>query len=161
MWVRLPSLAFMSFFDFFRSTKKIEIRNVPKNSEDISSQFFHAVFSVLCEFFENQYAENPHNFSQDSQTFDTFKAIYEWYISINWNDPVPVTAEYSELINRTKYEIINNPDGTQQIVTQSDATSTRRIDVLRYEHMEREQAFWSDANTKMLWVIKNRSNLLI
>ena len=115
----------------FTPSNRLKIRNVPESYADHNERFFHAAFTVLCDFVENERGGeskietdiSKHIESIDPNSSDwmltvqrediaadrTMLELYGWYNSIDWNDPVPMTDEYRSMIEQAEY--VSTPTG--------------------------------------------------
>jgi len=92
----------------FRPWNRLRIRNCPRSFTEPSQRTLHAVFSLLCEYVEEQvfdygtrkcgrdglaarmvwlatYPESQQQFRDEAELL----RLYDWYIDVNWDDPTP------------------------------------------------------------------------
>lgn len=120
--------------DYFRPHNVLKIRNMPKSFVDKDEKVFHCVFSVLCDFVEKEH-HGPEKYKEYIDMLGVFTEeqkneknneiwiehskrqaiehqkvldLYNWYISIDWKDPIPfdwATSSNEECQNQCKKEI--------------------------------------------------------
>lgn len=109
----------------FTPSNRLTIRNVPQSYADHAERYFHAAFTVLCNFvererggesqIENDISKNVAQIdrNQDNLTVAILREqvavdraiveLYGWYTSIDWNDPVPMSSEYRAMIDQAEF----------------------------------------------------------
>lgn len=90
--------------DYFFPHNVLRIRNTPRSWNDRSERVIHTVFSMLCDFVEKEeggctaFSEKIQKGLALKGTEDYWSGVeidlqilelYNWYNSIDWNDPVP------------------------------------------------------------------------
>lgn len=92
----------------FRPWNRLRIRNCPRSFTEPSQRTLHAVFSLLCEYVEEQVVDygtgkygrdglaervaalagKPGAEPSHRQELELLR-LYDWYVGVDWSDPVP------------------------------------------------------------------------
>jgi hypothetical protein len=155
----------------FTPSNVLKIRNVDRDWVDRDHRFYHAAFTILIDFVDQEMGGEAgleryiQNLSQDTQIdgvrdteiqqyirmreeHTTMLQLYRWYNSIDWQNPVPESPEYLEILSKTKISTEPTEHGTYKMVTTSE--NPEKLNMLRAIHMQREQEFEKIKMKKLL-----------
>jgi hypothetical protein len=140
------------------------LRNTPREWVDRDHRFFHATFTILCDFVENEFngVDGLHRYitsarkqinetSTDAQNQMVQQSIdahakmlelYNWYQEIDWQEPVKPSPAYREMLDKVQYHsepVDSVESGAYRLVeTGVDRDAIARE---RAMHVVREQQF--------------------
>lgn len=121
-------------YKWFTPSNRLVLRNVEAGWVDRDDRLFHAMFTILCDFVEKE-MDGPQKFrkilkktQKDAKNdpkdvhlqvyYERMRilySLYNWYTRIDWQDPVPESAEYSKMISETTYGTIEVSVGVHQL----------------------------------------------
>lgn len=145
----------------FRPSNRLIIRNITKNWIDRDVRLFHANFTIVCDFVDQEMGgesgieryvtslrrEVKTTTDQQEQTmlksnasdYQKILELYRWYNSINWQNPVPFTPEYSKMIEQAEYLTTPTEHGAYRLqINHPDKQAFARA---RADQALREQQF--------------------
>lgn len=108
---------------------------------------------------ENLNPEDPNfihwessNMTGWADAFQVFADIYTWYTNVNWDDPVPLTPEYSEILNKDMKEFFETePDENGLIEMKFSGDASHSLD-----QQKRENEFEDKCTEYLKKLIENR-----
>jgi hypothetical protein len=157
-WNRLSNWYWRTRYRYTTPSNRLKIRNVGAGWVDRNDRLFHANFTILCDFIEQerdgalamrqhvihckrQARKDPQDvraqfeYQQNLQ----FLRLYRWYVSINWNEPVELNPEYANMLKNVEYVTTPTDHGTYKIESRcADPDALARH---RAIHATREQQF--------------------
>jgi len=149
---------------WFSPCNRLMVRNIQPEWPwvDRDHLFFHAAFTVVADFVEQemngaagleqyisrleQMRTQPQTDREDAflvnqiQDHQQMLGLYEWYTSIDWNEPVPHTATYSQLLEQLQITSVPLENGTYKMqfegVDQEMLARERAMQVAREQEFE-------------------------
>lgn len=146
-------------YKLFTPSNKLLLRNVGNGWIDRDERMFHAMFTILCEFVEKELDgpeklrkilrkmrktiknnANDAGFANQYHAMRTFYRLYRWYNTVNWDNPVVESPEYSKLISETTFSTVELNHGVHQLKIDNpkpaEYASERQIHALKIEKFE-------------------------
>jgi hypothetical protein len=161
-------------YKIFNPSNKLIIRNVDRSWVDRDYRFFHATFTIMCEFVEqemdgeagveryiklcNRRANEANedmeikSYQEIAKDHNRMLDLYRWYNEVDWNDPVPITPEYQTLLQNTEYISTPTGNGTYKLHIQNSQPETMARE--RAAQIIREQQFEKLKLTKLQQLCK-------
>jgi hypothetical protein len=158
-WVPVDRWWRRTHYRLFTPSNILRLRNVERGWIDRNDRFFHAMFTVLCDFVEKEHdgaaglrkniaflkkatAKDPNDAiaARNLRENVAFLRLYRWYTSIDWQNPVPESPEYASLLEKTTFSSTKVRDGTYQLRFDSpnnaELTSQRKIHAMKIQKFE-------------------------
>lgn len=145
----------------FSPSNVLQIRNVPREWIDRDARLFHAAFTVLMDFVDNEMdgatglqryvvalRKNAQANANDvadqmsQQALDAYVKmleLYNWYASIDWQDPIQKSPAYAEMLEKIEYRTQPTEHGTFRMI--EEGVDSQAIARERALHVVREQQF--------------------
>lgn len=155
----------------FSPSNVLRIRNVEKYWVDRDQRFFHAAFTILMDFVDYEMGGEQgleryvQQLSQQTQfqgvrdvEIQEFQKIfnehtrmlelYRWYSGVNWDNPVPESPKYLELLQKVEIKTEPTDHGTYKITTVG--SENKELTQHRIAHAAREQEFEQTKMQKLI-----------
>lgn len=158
IWNQISNWYWRTRYRLFAPSNRLKIRNVGTGWVDRFDRLFHANFTILCDFVEQERDgalamrqhvarckrrahKNPddaHAQFEYQQNLQLLR-LYRWYVSINWDEPIELNPEYASMLKNVEYVTTPTEHGTHKI--ESHCSNPDALARHRAMHAAREQQF--------------------